>query len=424
MNTKIRFSLASAFIFILALSSAAMADSYHYKNIIIGDRASGMGGAYTAISDDPSGLFYNPAGIVYSQGTNVSASANAYHNTSKEYSNVLGGMGWSRKASSLLPNFFGVVQKMGKGRFGLAYVVPDSIIEDQDQVFHNLPTMYAGGTITDFYLNFNNDDSTHLFGVGYAREVTDSFSWGLSLFYHHRRAQRILNQTILFDDGQSEWTNTYYESEEDGVMPVLGIMWTPAEKYSFGASVSKTIITGSRTAFQGVAQLHPDNPAYTAPDAAFVTTSRTGEKRKYPLNANLGGAYFASETFMVSADVNYYGSTRDENRLLDYERAWVVNFSLGTEYYYSPNLALRAGLYSNMSAAPEIKAGQDSVSEDDVDLIGLTASMSHFGRGSSLTLGMGYATGSGDAQVSGNNTEIQDASISSWTVYLSNAYGF
>ena len=77
MNTKKQFSLAVALVFILAFSTAAWADSYHYKNLIVGDRASGMGGAYTAISDDPSGLYYNPAGIVYSQGTNVSASANA-----------------------------------------------------------------------------------------------------------------------------------------------------------------------------------------------------------------------------------------------------------------------------------------------------------------------------------------------------------
>jgi long-chain fatty acid transport protein len=422
MNTKKLFSLFGAIVFIAAFSIPALADSYHYKNIIVGDRASGMGGAYTAISDDPSGLYYNPAGIVYSQGTNVSASANAYHNTKKDYSNVLGGLGWTRKASSLLPNFFGVVQKMGKGRFGLAYVVPDSIVEDQDQVFHDLQSSF-GPLITDYYLNFNNEDSIHNFGLGYAREITETLSWGVSLFYHHRRIQRILNQTLLFNDGESEWVNTYYESEEDGVMPVLGMMWTPAEKYSFGLSVSRVYITGSRTTFQGEAQLHTLNPNY-ASSAAIVSTSRTGERRIYPLNVNFGGAYFASETFLVSADVNYYSSTRDEEFLLDYERTWAANFSVGTEYYYSPNIALRAGIYSNMSAAPEIKAGTDSVTEDDVDLIGLSASVSHFGRGSSLTLGFGYAAGSGDSQVSGDNTKIQTADYSSWTIYLSNAYGF
>ena len=47
---------------IFSWTGFAAADEDHYNNIIIGDRPAGMGGAYTAISDDPSGLYYNPAG--------------------------------------------------------------------------------------------------------------------------------------------------------------------------------------------------------------------------------------------------------------------------------------------------------------------------------------------------------------------------
>jgi len=50
---------------ILFVSAWVFADEFHYNNLLIGDRASGMGGAYTAISDDASGMYYNPAGIVY-----------------------------------------------------------------------------------------------------------------------------------------------------------------------------------------------------------------------------------------------------------------------------------------------------------------------------------------------------------------------
>ena len=418
MRSRKPFSLILAVVLIAAFAAVAAADSYHYRNIIVGDRASGMGGAYTAIADDPSGIFYNPAGIVYSQGTNVSASANAYHNTKKTYSNVLGGMGWERNASTLLPNFFGVIQKAGKGKLGLAYVVPDSVVEDQDQVFVNMPSDVTGPTVqTEHYLNFNNEDSTHQFGMAYAREYSETFSWGMSLFYHHRRIQNMINEVVTYDTGDSRWYNKYYESEEDGVMPVLGAMWTPAEKYSFGMSVSKIYITGSRTSAQQTVKDY-------ASAKARVTTGSTGEDRKYPVNVNLGAAFFASETFLLTADVNYYSSTKDKNPLLDVERTWVTNFALGTEYYFSPNLAMRFGLYSNMSAAPDITRGVTSVTEDKVDMTGGTLSFTHFGRGSSLTMGMSYAAGSGDAQVSDNNMEIQTADITSWTVYLSNAYGF
>ena len=36
-------------------AGASLADQYHYMNILQGDRAQGMGGAFTAIADDASG---------------------------------------------------------------------------------------------------------------------------------------------------------------------------------------------------------------------------------------------------------------------------------------------------------------------------------------------------------------------------------
>jgi len=304
------------------------------------------------------------------------------------------------------------VQKAGKGRLGFAYVVPDSVREDQDQVFNNITE--GALTVSDYTLNFNNEDITHLFGVGYAREINESLSWGLSLFYHHRRIQMMFNEVKYYTTNESYWYNRYYESEEDGIKPVIGLMWTPAEKFSFGASISKTILTGSRTTSQSTLKDY-------SLSSADVTITKSGQKREYPLNLNLGAAYFASETFLVTADINYFTAENDQ---LDIEKTWVTNFAIGTEYYFSPNLAMRFGLYSNMSAAPDIVAGEVSVTEDKVDLFGGTLSFSHFGRGSSLTMGMAYSAGSGDAQVTTDINDIQEADISSWTVYLSNAYGF
>ncbi|HNF26159.1 MAG TPA: transporter, Ompp1/FadL/TodX family protein, partial [Leptospiraceae bacterium] len=44
-------------------SFPAFSDAYHNINGFFGERAAGLGGAYTAVSDDPSGAFYNPAGL-------------------------------------------------------------------------------------------------------------------------------------------------------------------------------------------------------------------------------------------------------------------------------------------------------------------------------------------------------------------------
>ena len=55
---------------ILASATMAFADDYHYVNLLVGNRASGLGGAYTALSDDPAGCFYNPAGISFAASNN------------------------------------------------------------------------------------------------------------------------------------------------------------------------------------------------------------------------------------------------------------------------------------------------------------------------------------------------------------------
>src|SRR5262249_16530116 len=50
----------------------------HYNDYPIGGRAVGFGGAYTAMSDDPSGIYLNPAGTVDTTRTSVDVSANLY----------------------------------------------------------------------------------------------------------------------------------------------------------------------------------------------------------------------------------------------------------------------------------------------------------------------------------------------------------
>ena len=56
---------------------AVYADQYHYHNIILGDRAMGLGGAFVGVSDDASGVYYNPAGLGFALSNDISGSANA-----------------------------------------------------------------------------------------------------------------------------------------------------------------------------------------------------------------------------------------------------------------------------------------------------------------------------------------------------------
>jgi long-chain fatty acid transport protein len=434
------FAAFFCFCLSVCLAGASGADEFHYTNLLIGDRASGMGGAYTAVSDDATGLYYNPAGIVYSSGRNISASVNAYYATEKQYSSVISGHGWERTSASLLPNYFGVVQPLGsKIKIGISYAVPESIVADQDQVFNDLPLsaslaeLNPDARISSYIINFNEESNTYNFGPTIAAELSGNLSAGLTLYYYQRRNQVILNQIIKTTNGGSEWTNVYFQTEEWGVRPILGFMLTPADSISIGLAISKTIVSDSETSRQeayrreniavleavdtdgdGVAdEIQSVSNSTSLPDGQLSTTA----KRKYPTQVSLGVAWFPSASLLLSADVNYFPALQD----LGVEQ--VTNIALGTEYYLSKNWAMRGGFYTNYANTPELNSSSANQREH-IDLYGLTGSVSHFTRNTSVTLGAGYTFGDGQAQIISNSSRIQDAEYTGWMIFLSSSYSY
>jgi len=395
--------------FLSIVCGVSRADEFHYNNFLIGDRAAGMAGAYTAVSDDPTGLYYNPAGIVYGTGRNLSASVNAYYNSEKKYDNVLAGNSWTRTSSSLLPNFFGITQPMGKLKYGFSYAVPDSISEDQDQVFYNIPS--GGGlTITQYVLNFNNDDNTYQFGPSLAGELTNNLSVGATLYFHQRSTQMILNQLLYLSDGSVQWDNQYVELSEQGLRPIVGFMWSPVEKVTIGLALSKVYVTSSDVRVQPTSMT-----ASTALfDISHFDTSST-EKRDYPVEVRAGLAYFASSRLLLTVDGMYYNKVTD--------RVSVLNGAVGAEYYLDKNWAVRGGVFSDMANTPDLAAGKTNQLEK-IDNYGISASISNFTRNTSITLGTSITSGSGKAQIITDDPTIQNASTFGWNLYLSSSYSY
>jgi len=79
--------LAAAGLIVGLLATQSLADQQHYNNVIIGERAQGMGGAYAGVSDDASGVVYNPGGLAFAQSNDISGSANAFYNKKMKYKN-------------------------------------------------------------------------------------------------------------------------------------------------------------------------------------------------------------------------------------------------------------------------------------------------------------------------------------------------
>ncbi len=437
-------SLAVFFVMLSCMAATAAADELHYTNLLIGDRASGMGGAYTAISDDATGLYYNPAGIAYAAGRNFSASVNAYYSNEKTYKGVIGGNGWTRRSSSLLPNYFGVVQPVGKFKVGISYAVPDSSMEDQQQTFTGIPLSTSiqpfnpGVTISSYTINFNNENNIYNFGPSIALELSDNFSVGLTLYYYQKTQRWILNQLITTTNGGYELTNQYYHTNEWGARPVLGFMWSPMNTVSVGMSLSKIFVEGSDTNFlstyirRGIGAIDDPSTNVVNYDVASIPSgaSGTSAKREYPTQVSLGLAWFPTQSLLLSGDINYFTKVNEQDVTVNGQSFAlrqlaepVTNVALGTEYYFTKNWALRAGFFTDKANTPNIESGGVNQSEH-IDLYGGTLSISNFTRNTSVTLGGGITDGTGKAQIVGNSTNIQDTVSKGWTLFLSSSYSY
>lgn len=408
----------------VAAMGAAQADEYHYINMLVGERPAGMAGAYTAVADDTAGMFYNPAGIVYAPGSSLSGSMNAYQETKTTYKKVLGGQyDWERSSGSLLPNFFGIIQPLGKGMIGFSYAVPNILKEDQDQIFPDIATSL--GTADQFIINFNNADTTYNFGPSYAHKITDQLSIGATLYFYYRQQQRISNTILLYPTDQF-WGNEYYELEEQGIKPVLGLMWSPLDQLALGLSLAQvTVFDSDTTVFatclgaNGV--VYPPGSLCQSGNVVNHQVINSDTKADYPLNLNVGAAWFANDALLLSADVKYFEAVGTGPAA----RISVINFSLGAEYYFTPRWAMRGGFYTDFANTPELQTGFTAYNQPEhVDLYGMGLSVSHFTRNSSLSFGFNYASGSGKAQMVSGDATLQDVEMSSFSLFLAASYSY
>ena len=390
-------------------------DEFHYKNIPIGGRGGYMGGAYTAVSDDPSGCFYNPAGIVYKVGRSLSLSGNIYTISEKRYIGPLKGIDGSRydwvlESSKLSPSFFGIVDEIGNLKVCFSYAVPDYIFRDQHQIFYNVRSIFPDNPISVYIIDIYDVDNTYLVGPSVAYEISERFSVGLTLYLHYRSVDILRNHLLIFSKGESVQANYRESLEEYGIKPIIGFMLTPFEKFSVGLKASKNFIFYSDKFIQGMM-----SPIGLTGGLSYDYISDR-KPRKTPYEYTVGFAWFPSSSFLLAVDIDYF--PRPSSEYVD-----VYNFSAGSEIYIRDDIALRLGAYTDFSNVPPLKENEVNQREK-LDIYGLSASISYFTFSSEITVGVGYQFGTGKAQVIAGSPEIQDISYKNIILSLSTVYNY
>lgn len=406
--------LLSAFIFILFFANLSYAGIYNHMEVLIGEKAAGMGGAFTAIADDTTATYYNPAGIVQIPFNSMSASANAITFKTREGKFFIKD---DEKLTSFdfIPNFWGVVMSTSLGKFGFSIVVPESDNFELHEKYSDVSLLgYTWNTARD---DITIEADTYMIGPSYAVSILPGLSAGVSLYFlYNTFTENIYNfwdtKYIDVDDGLSYSylleNNRGLNGSGTGVTGKAGFLYKINDKLQFSGVFRPLTMIAEEVKVRQVAYQSNinENGVVKNFERGNVEGSVSFTRRR-PYVSTLGVAYFPSDRVTFAMDVSYYGpaeylektkaigenfESKDAQRKIIFEE--VVNGNIGVEYMLTSSIPIRAGIYTDLSAAPEVK-DMNTPQATHLDKYGLTLSSGYMKSNSTVIAGVKYGIGRG-----------------------------
>ena len=458
----------------LFICSLSFADENHYINVFVGDRAAGLGGAYTALADGPEGVFYNPAGLAFSSSQYFSLSANAIQFKMLYYKDVYTKsdntpFNYMRYSLSFIPNFFGFIQKAKHFTWAITVSCPDSEFYDQRENANVIDYLDAKKTVpvtTPLNVNFNYKNQIYEAGPSIAFLPNKYFAIGMSAFFRYRDIQ-LINQNVRSfteDIGGIPYdyfeTTSVYENERIlGLNFQIGIQVMPIDKLSIGYSIStpfdmvdfKTHQSSNmrmmRNSNNGVVDSSNYNRTVTNNTFNAYHLAENGLFRPLYIKQALGFCFFINKSILLTLDgylyipiqnldINgnlvSYQWNKDTNRYDTYlgrgstlynKLNVTGNVAMGFECYITPNFPLRLGFFTNFTNSQEIKDG-DVNKDDYIHLLGGSFSFGFSTSDMSVNLGAVVQGGVGKAQILSGTTNHQEVIGVTANLFISGGYQF
>jgi long-subunit fatty acid transport protein len=257
-----------------------------FLKIPAGARAIGMGGAYVALSDDASAIFWNPAGLANIPGSGTVGFNHAKWLAETSYNFAV--------ASINIENF---------GSLGISFTsltMPDMEVRDEFNP-EGTGEFFSAGDLA--------------LGLSYARKLTDRFSFGFTIKYVHQQIWHMTAYTMSFDIG------VMFQTDLDWL--VLGISAS-----NFGPKVQYT----GKDIFINY-DFNPDEWG----DNENIFANLQTDEWELPLLFRAGLAFH-----IVKSDNHQFISSVEANHPNDNTE----NISVGFEYGFLKKFFLRVGYQS------------------------------------------------------------------------------
>ena len=343
----------------VVLSAGAMANGLSLNSI--GTRALGMGGAFVGLADDPTAIYWNPAGLA-GQPSSVMVFATDIIPTATYKMDLMNIDAKTESNHYIAPNAF-FNYNMDKLSLAIGVYVPAGLGAEWN--YNDFNPMVDN-------LKFSSKIGVVNISPGIAYKVTDQFSVGAAFNIYY--AMFDMYQPAGFDSDGDGNEDTFFQFEESstglGYGVTLGLKYDVNEMFALGATFrTKTTVTMSGTA---------KNPLFPAlPNFPPVVTPGPGESDfdrdvAWPTWIAGGVAVKPSEKLTITADAQYSAWSENKELVAEYkdtywdavmtgsgqdkfELKWedAIQYRLGLQYLASENLLLRGGYYYDPAPAPD-----------------------------------------------------------------------
>lgn len=335
-----------------------------------GAKATGMGLAFTAVADDPSAIFYNPAGLGWQKHFEAQIGSEFLSKVKGDFegANPFPGIGVTEKmhkTTFVVPNIYVVAPLTNEINFGLGINSPYGLGYSWDN-----PNGFSGRFVSQ-----NAVVQTADLNPVISFQATPSFAIAVGADYRLSKVQLERNQPAVnvFTQSVVDVAHVKLNSELTGNHGWgwnAGILFRPVPQFSFGAAYRSKI----QVDYEGKAkftQIPTGNAAFDAAVAANLPSAGDHPVEtsiEFPASVNLGTAFTFPGNFLVSLEADWTQWTsfkdldihfpdivgRDLHRDNNWTNSWAYRIGLEKKF---GKMALRAGYYRDKTPQPRANAG-------------------------------------------------------------------
>ena len=325
--------IATLFVLFVLCSSVAFAGGFQLNEH--GAKPMALGGAFTAIVDDASAVYWNAAGMSFLEGTNFILGS-ALIAPSTTFRGVTPAIDKSIMNSQVFypPHFFVTHQISNEFSVGLGASVP-----------FGLGTLWDSGWIGR-YLAVETELTTVAVPLVVSWKILDNLSISAGGSYHY--ATVLISQATSLTPFEGDAFVKLEGDESSAFGYNFGLLWKPLDILSIGGSFRSEV----KFSFEGTAKsTGPEQLASALPSGDISADLTT------PLNIQGGIAVRVIEPLRLSADFQWIGWSSYDTLAVDfkdpsiedissprlYKDSYIIRF--GAQYDFNNELALLGGIY-------------------------------------------------------------------------------